>query len=1446
MLADLLTGPPEDVHRGRLLVETLERRQLMAGDVDLFATNGVDTTTEVVAADIAATDTATSSPVTLAPVTPTILTTTTQAEGEPAPDLVAFAELLEQLNVRFYGADWCPACRQQKELFGDGYDNVPFIEVTNPDRTINSVGTANNISQYPTWDFPSGQRLVGVQTLDALAAAAGVSIPVSDTPSFEPIGDQTVAIGSPLHVVVDASDPGDGPVTTTVTVADPSLVSGTVITGNRSIRIDVENYGVMVFEMFEGRAPRTTGQIIQLIQDGFYDRQPNGDQIEFHRVIDSFVLQAGDPTGTGAGGSNLPDVDDEFHPELQHNREGIFSFAKAGDDTNNSQFFITENPTRTLDYNHSVMGQLVEGFDVREAISRVATNAADRPQFPIRINSVTVFEDNENSLIMLRPESGQTGATTATITTTDADGNASSETIDIFVVEDSGSTANSQPYLTEIANPPATPAGTPATLQLNSIDIEGDPVRYSAFDRTSGTAIAVDVDPNTGLVTVTPPADFVGTAEVETRVEWVTPAFAGQFDSQLVEFEFVESGAPETLVVPNAPRAFVGETYTADIDVSSGDETGVVYSLSNPPAGAAIDPATGVLSFTPTAAQIGTVSVGVIAARDNVALDTATIDITVASAAASYEVELTDLNGSPLTSLSIGQEFLVTLVAEDTRPFPSNTGVFAAAADLLFDPALVRPVDGESIAFLQPLDDLNGGTIGNGILDNVRGVSPSTSGRTDPRSPFARLRFEAVGGGTATLQTASAADAEDTLLLDLNNRISATEIAYNAATIEITSDVTLVDDTFTVAEDSASTTLDVLANDTSASGNPLVITAVNPPTAGGTVSLDNGQIRFTPAADFIGDATFTYTAGEAGGTSSVAGVTVTVTGVNDPPVAADDNFSVGTNQSSRNLDVLANDNSGPETGETLTITDVSATTAGGTVAIAADGLSIDYTPPNASTAASDTFTYTISDGDATATATVTIDLDAVPTAADDTFTATEDTDETFDPLANDTADPDGQTFTIVSLGTPSAGGTATIVDGGTRIAYSPAGNFNGTETLSYTIRDTGGGESTATMTFNVAAVNDVPPTGTFERSVVRLSDQTLEQTVLRLSDLPANVDADESIRFSDVTIGNAATGTVRVSPEGTELIFVPTESAVAVSDTITFTVTDAGGLSSTGTIAVTVNDYQLRSIAVRFGDTNFATRDLFDSSPRLEGTSIDGNAVSMDAVVGDDGTISFDALAPGSYEIVVPANPFLQGRETEQRIAVNSDVDDGDTEVTPAGGLLRPEFISIQDFLGSTSRSSVLVAVSPGGNSTLTIGGGNASVRGVTGSLDGDGQQLTLRGTDTAAADAAAQQVSSTLPVTGDARVQSRGRVGDVSLYRINLDDPATMFAPASTADPGGSSAAGTSAAGTSLAGSDPFDDTSGFAGFDPLPEGPPSDLASQNIDTGVNDAAISDVFGDG
>jgi cyclophilin family peptidyl-prolyl cis-trans isomerase len=143
--------------------------------------------------------------------------------------------------------------------------------------------------------------------------------------------------------------------------------------------------GEFTAELFEDKAPKTAGNFLDLVKKGFYDG------IIFHRVIDDFMIQGGDPTGTGMGGPGY-EIADEFGPGLAHDREGILSMANAGPNTGGSQFFITLVPTPWLDGHHAIFGQIVEGMDVVHKIGSTPTDFADRPLKEVVMTKVEVVK----------------------------------------------------------------------------------------------------------------------------------------------------------------------------------------------------------------------------------------------------------------------------------------------------------------------------------------------------------------------------------------------------------------------------------------------------------------------------------------------------------------------------------------------------------------------------------------------------------------------------------------------------------------------------------------------------------------------------------------------------------------------------------------------------------------------------------------------------------------------------------------------------------------------------------------------------------------------------------------------------------------------------------------------------------------------------------------------
>lgn len=153
---------------------------------------------------------------------------------------------------------------------------------------------------------------------------------------------------------------------------------------NRKIKFTT-NKGVFVAEMFEDKAPLTTNNFIELVKKGFYDG------IIFHRVIDGFMIQGGDPTGTGMGGPGYK-IKDEFGEGLKHDDEGILSMANAGPNTGGSQFFITLAPTPWLNGHHAIFGKVVEGMDVVRLIGVVPTDFRDRPREAVTMEKVEVVK----------------------------------------------------------------------------------------------------------------------------------------------------------------------------------------------------------------------------------------------------------------------------------------------------------------------------------------------------------------------------------------------------------------------------------------------------------------------------------------------------------------------------------------------------------------------------------------------------------------------------------------------------------------------------------------------------------------------------------------------------------------------------------------------------------------------------------------------------------------------------------------------------------------------------------------------------------------------------------------------------------------------------------------------------------------------------------------------
>ena len=307
-------------------------------------------------------------------------------------------------------------------------------------------------------------------------------------PVIAPIAPAQIPSGKTLMVPISATDADGDPITYSVSSnsTDPNAVVK-VRSGHPFMKISVANYGDMVFQLFDDIAPNTVSTITSLVNQKFYDG------LTFHRMIKDFMIQGGDPSGNGSGGPGFKFAD-EFSPEAIFSGYGQLAMANSGKDTNGSQFFITTTQTRFLDFNHTIWGQIVKGFDVLAALNVASA--------PVTISSVSMVTNTTDSVLYLKMSG--TSPVQVSLTAQDPSGAADTKTFTVTPIAD---TTNDPPILGPLNNL-VSYTNKVINIPLSSFDYENDEVTY-------GAAFGINPAPgtftiNNGTLSLTPANNYKG------------------------------------------------------------------------------------------------------------------------------------------------------------------------------------------------------------------------------------------------------------------------------------------------------------------------------------------------------------------------------------------------------------------------------------------------------------------------------------------------------------------------------------------------------------------------------------------------------------------------------------------------------------------------------------------------------------------------------------------------------------------------------------------------------------------------------------------------------------------------------------------------------------------------------------------------------------------------
>ena len=370
-------------------------------------------------------------------------------------------------------------------------------------------------------------------------------------PVLDAIADITNAPGGkPLIVPLTASDADNQALNYDITSSNPNIKIN-IHHNNAWLQLTVANFGTLTFELLADLAPNTVKTIEGFVNAGFYDG------LTFHRIANlgtaanpQFIVQGGDPQGTGSGGPGYT-FKDEFNLGAMFTGKGQLAMANSGSDTNGSQFFITQNDTRGLDFKHTIFGQLVRGFDVLDSLTKAPRDSSDKPTTTITITKAQMIQDNTDAVVTLTAPAGASGTVMVQV----SDG--VNKAFRSFSVKGVADQQNEKPFMNNLPEHMAASPGGTVNIPCFATDFEKDGVIFSG-QIASGNASGIFVG-HTAVISIDPL--FKGVVQVKLSVEGKSAVQAANPDSETVN-----------IAVGDSPATNVkGATLTAHENVSEKD-----------------------------------------------------------------------------------------------------------------------------------------------------------------------------------------------------------------------------------------------------------------------------------------------------------------------------------------------------------------------------------------------------------------------------------------------------------------------------------------------------------------------------------------------------------------------------------------------------------------------------------------------------------------------------------------------------------------------------------------------------------------------------------------------------------------------------------------------------------------------------------------------------------